>query len=536
MAFHGGGANPQVTTTASDLVALLGADAAAQELVEVTGAGSTPLQPLPRTALTGVKDKPPITSTLSEVVAAIQAHPQASALLTATASSGSTGRTSYQWTSQDRLAGVTMPDGTQHDYSYDYRARRVGMARHGGPEPARDTAVVFSGGLSVAEYEGVPGFAVSPEAPSVHYVRGPDMGGGVGGMLYSVRGSTVKYSLSNGRGDIIAQSDASATITWTASYEAYGKRPVETGENLDKQRANSKDEDPTGLLNEGFRYRDIETGMWLSRDPAGFVDGPNLYAYVKQNPWTGFDPHGLEFYGTNEGNETPEVRQAIRDADNAVYSHIGGMLKGTGNVIHGILKQVKSAIFGEKDAFDIFPGVTLVEHEINGTKPKLPDITTAEGQGEAITGAALLFEGAKTTSGGGKTPTSSGQKTAATNAAIVEAETGPLKGSGGPGKVYEIPANQLIANKPYIGKTRQPTVADRMKAKDHRSKTPTGHPPQAKTLAEDLTDNETAGVEALLIEQRGLQNLSNKIPGLNTSLPKNKERIEAGKKVLEQAK
>jgi hypothetical protein len=116
---YGGGAHPQVTTTASDLVALLGADAPAQELVEATGAGSTPLQPLPRTALTGVKDKPPITSTLSDVVAAIQAHPQASALLTATASSGSlgstvmqamsrtylsgsTGRTSYQWTTQER--------------------------------------------------------------------------------------------------------------------------------------------------------------------------------------------------------------------------------------------------------------------------------------------------------------------------------------------------------------------------------------------------------------------------------------------------
>ncbi len=33
--------------------------------------------------------------------------------------------------------------------------------------------------------------------------------------------------------------------------------------------------------------------MWLSRDPAGFVDGPNVYAYVKQNPWTSFDPLGL---------------------------------------------------------------------------------------------------------------------------------------------------------------------------------------------------------------------------------------------------
>jgi hypothetical protein len=45
---------------------------------------------------------------------------------------------------------------------------------------------------------------------AVEYTRGPDMGGGVGGMLYSLRGSavgppTAKYSLSNGRGDIVAQ-------------------------------------------------------------------------------------------------------------------------------------------------------------------------------------------------------------------------------------------------------------------------------------------------------------------------------------------
>lgn len=41
-------------------------------------------------------------------------------------------------------------------------------------------------------------------------------------------------------------------------------------------------------------YRDLETGTFLTRDPAGFVDGPNLYAYVNQNPWTKFDPEGLD--------------------------------------------------------------------------------------------------------------------------------------------------------------------------------------------------------------------------------------------------
>ena len=112
------------------------------------------------------------------------------------------------------------------------------------------------------------------------------MGVGVGGLLYSMKDGGPKFNLSNGRGDVVAQSDTIGELSWTASYEAGGKRTLETGQNTDKQRANTKDEDPTGLLNEGFRYRDLETGVWLSRDPAGFVDGPNLYAYVLQNPWS----------------------------------------------------------------------------------------------------------------------------------------------------------------------------------------------------------------------------------------------------------
>jgi hypothetical protein len=42
-----------------------------------------------------------------------------------------------------------------------------------------------------------------------------------------------------------------------------------------------------------MRYRDLEFGIFLTRDPAGFIDGPNVYTYVRQNPWTAFDPLGL---------------------------------------------------------------------------------------------------------------------------------------------------------------------------------------------------------------------------------------------------
>ncbi len=42
-----------------------------------------------------------------------------------------------------------------------------------------------------------------------------------------------------------------------------------------------------------FRYYNPQTARWNMRDPLGFVDGPNVYAYVAGNPVNGIDPDGL---------------------------------------------------------------------------------------------------------------------------------------------------------------------------------------------------------------------------------------------------
>ena len=42
-----------------------------------------------------------------------------------------------------------------------------------------------------------------------------------------------------------------------------------------------------------MRYRDLETGVFLTRDPIGYADGPNIYCYVSCNPITHFDALGL---------------------------------------------------------------------------------------------------------------------------------------------------------------------------------------------------------------------------------------------------
>jgi len=159
-----------------------------------------------------------------------------------------------------------------------------------------DRQAVFSGGTSAAEYTvtAAAGSAWAvPSAATVQHVRGPDLGGGTKGLLYSLRNGLPKFNRYNGRGDVVAQSDIDGTTTWAASYQADGRRTAETGTNVERHRACTKEEDPTGLLNEGFRYRDMETGTFISRDPLGLVDGPNVYCYVRQNPWTMWDPEGL---------------------------------------------------------------------------------------------------------------------------------------------------------------------------------------------------------------------------------------------------
>ena len=98
---------------------------------------------------------------------------------------------------------------------------------------------------------------------------------------------------------------------------------------------------PTGSL---LAYRDLETGTFLTRDPAGMVDGPNLYAYVRQNPWTHFDPEGLETAAVSRWALHPETMpntQAFGEVTAAVTETTakvaGAVVVGTAKVAGGFL-------------------------------------------------------------------------------------------------------------------------------------------------------------------------------------------------------
>ncbi|PTX94068.1 type IV secretion protein Rhs [Spartobacteria bacterium LR76] len=210
----------------------------------------------------------------------------------------------FTWDNENRLialAKASLGGSGTYGWGYDYRTRRVELAYN-----TTVTKAVFSGGTEVREFEN--------GLPSVDYVRGSDWGGGVGGILYTERAGVPSFTHYNRRGDVTAKTDATGNITYQATYEAFGKRVTEAGTTLDRQKSNTKDEDVPGYANEGFRFRDLETGAFLSQDPAGFVDGPNLYAYVRQNPWTKFDPEGL---AENENEKKkPSIIERVKETLN----------------------------------------------------------------------------------------------------------------------------------------------------------------------------------------------------------------------------
>jgi len=187
----------------------------------------------------------------------------------------------------------------------------------------------------------------------VAYTRGSGLGGGIAGLLYTTRDldgdqavDDIRLNHYNTRGDVVAQTDQRGYVTYQAAYEAFGEsgdaalggdpddpRTQSQGTNLDRQRSNTKDRDPTGLINEGMRYR--KDHLFLTRDPLGFVDGPNMYAYVVQNPWTMFDPQGLAVgeFRHMKGNGANIVGSPIYNESTEYWESPEGQAEAKANLV-----------------------------------------------------------------------------------------------------------------------------------------------------------------------------------------------------------
>ena len=127
------------------------------------------------------------------------------------------------------------------------------------------------------------------------YTRGPDMGGGIGGMLGLRQGGKNYLYFYDGKGNVTAVTDSSVTPTVVATYayDPFGNLMAKTGTMDQPCTFSSKPYDAiTGLSYYGHRFYAPAVGRWMTRDPIGESGGVNLYGFVMNNPVNLVDPMG----------------------------------------------------------------------------------------------------------------------------------------------------------------------------------------------------------------------------------------------------
>jgi len=195
------------------------------------------------------------------------------------------------------------------DYAYDYRTRMLTENRFeaGGANPNSlyTRHFTYFGGTSVAEAEVYDDEGLVRKVKTRINVRGPDLGGGVGGLLCiltrddSAEGNAfvLKYNHYNLRGDVVVSSKANGTFYDYSGYTEFGGiiNPSAGLLHSGDYKSNTKYRMPgtRPVVNEGKRWRDPVLGLFLTPDPLEYVDGPNIYIYCGQNPWGNYDPLGL---------------------------------------------------------------------------------------------------------------------------------------------------------------------------------------------------------------------------------------------------
>src|SRR5439155_24983871 len=118
-------------------------------------------------------------------------------------------------------------------------------------------------------------------------------------------GSTNYYYTKDHLGSIRELTDSSGVVQTRYDYDPYGRRTKLTGD-VDADFGFTGDyyHQPSGLNLALYRAYDADLGRWVSRDPltgGEIVQGPSLYAYVRNSPISQLDPMGLASLITVEG-------------------------------------------------------------------------------------------------------------------------------------------------------------------------------------------------------------------------------------------
>ena len=129
----------------------------------------------------------------------------------------------------------------------------------------------------------------------------------------------------DGIGSVANLTSAKGVSTQTYAYDAFGNRVAPTGTSANDNQFLTKETDSSGLIYFGARYYDPKIGRFITPDPLGMVDGPNVYLYCNNDPEDFIDPDGFWYIDINlSGGWWGGGTTGILIGGEGIYTYEGG--------------------------------------------------------------------------------------------------------------------------------------------------------------------------------------------------------------------
>lgn len=257
-------------------------------------------------------------------------------------------RTQYKYDALNRLTQVI--DGESLvEYTYDAFNRRLTKIVKEEDSTPRKIHYLYEGHNEIG--------TINEDGEIIELrVLGLGKGAEIGAAI-AVELKHVPYApIHNHRGDLCCLIDlVKKEAVEIYRYSAFGEREIFNGqgEQISKseignpwQFASKRYEEETGLINFGKRLYDPATGRWTTPDPLGFIDGPNLYSYVHNDPLNTQDLYGL-FSWSDLWNDFISPFTTVINAISTAIDYLKKHLSFE-NHIQAAVDEVAEGVFGTR--------------------------------------------------------------------------------------------------------------------------------------------------------------------------------------------
>ncbi len=164
----------------------------------------------------------------------------------------------------------------------------------------------------------------------------------------------IRVQLGNHQGSVALEVDGEARVISVQEFSPYGARTflsVANDREAPRRAYTGLERDTeTGLQRHGVRYYAPWLGLWTSADPAGLVDGPNLYWYSRGSPVSVFDLGGTDWEWCNPFSDSDcGVISTAKVFGGETADAAVATATFTGDLAIGVGKGAKDTVVGLKD-------------------------------------------------------------------------------------------------------------------------------------------------------------------------------------------